>query len=339
MADSQHQTDVAIVGAGPVGLFAVFECGMLGLKCQVIDALEARGGQCRALYPDKPIYDIPAIPVCTGEELTEALLKQIEPFNAGMHLGEEVTVVQRIDDELFRVETSGGKEFEAIVARAAESAGLGVSPSPGGGGRSDHAPFIRKDIPSMHFFSGHHSDYHKPTDDADKINALGGARVTSMIYDIADELAAAGARPTFQQIKSQQPARSGGTPTYRVVMGLAPGYGDDGKPGMAVEAVQTKMRMVARRLRRRPLSGRYREAPARPPSATRSSDDRPQYPGEIRRSPSAPDRSRIRSERMPHAALVAGCFSAAGRDRPRADRETAAAERAAPEIDAPVVNR
>ncbi|NNC77825.1 MAG: NAD(P)/FAD-dependent oxidoreductase, partial [Woeseiaceae bacterium] len=82
-------TDVVIVGAGPCGLFQVFELGLLGLKAEVIDTLRNAGGQCTELYPDKPIYDIPAIPVCTGDELTAALLKQIEPFGAGMHLGEE----------------------------------------------------------------------------------------------------------------------------------------------------------------------------------------------------------------------------------------------------------
>jgi len=69
-------TDVVIVGAGPVGLFQVFELGLLGLKAEIIDTLRQSGGQCTELYPDKPIYDIPAIPICTGDELTEALLKR-----------------------------------------------------------------------------------------------------------------------------------------------------------------------------------------------------------------------------------------------------------------------
>jgi len=106
------KTDVVVVGAGPCGLFQVFELGLLGLKVEIVDTLRQPGGQCTELYPDKPIYDIPAIPMCTGDELTGALLKQIEPFNAGMHYGEEVTVVERINDELFRVATVGGKEFE-----------------------------------------------------------------------------------------------------------------------------------------------------------------------------------------------------------------------------------
>src|SRR5512137_1392663 len=100
------ETDVVIVGAGPVGLFQVFELGLLEIKAHVIDSLAEVGGQCIELYPDKPIYDIPAVPVCTGRELTESLLKQIEPFGATFHTGQEVSVVQRLDDGRFFVETS-----------------------------------------------------------------------------------------------------------------------------------------------------------------------------------------------------------------------------------------
>ncbi|MDX1516378.1 MAG: NAD(P)/FAD-dependent oxidoreductase [Woeseiaceae bacterium] len=107
------QTDVVIVGAGPCGLFQVFELGLLGIKSVVVDSLRQPGGQCTELYPDKPIYDIPAIPVCTGEELTEALLTQIKPFDAGMYLGEEVTVVRRNGDGSLHVETRGGRQFTA----------------------------------------------------------------------------------------------------------------------------------------------------------------------------------------------------------------------------------
>ena len=106
-------TDAVIVGAGPCGLFQVFELGLLGLKAEVIDSIRQPGGQCSELYPDKPIYDIPAISVCSGEELTQRLLKQIEPFDYGIHLGEEVRAVERQADDTFRVETSGGKIFSA----------------------------------------------------------------------------------------------------------------------------------------------------------------------------------------------------------------------------------
>ena len=105
------ETDAVIVGAGPVGLFQVFELGLLEIKAHIIDSLAYPGGQCIELYPDKPIYDIPAVPVCTGKELTDNLLKQIEPFGATFHLGQEVTVVQKQEDGRFYVETAKGTRF------------------------------------------------------------------------------------------------------------------------------------------------------------------------------------------------------------------------------------
>ncbi len=109
--DGPIETDAVIVGAGPVGLFQVFELGLLEIKAHVIDSLAYPGGQCVELYPDKPIYDIPAVPVCTGQELTDSLLKQIEPFGATFHFGQEVTVVERQADGRFFVETSKGTKF------------------------------------------------------------------------------------------------------------------------------------------------------------------------------------------------------------------------------------
>lgn len=105
------ETDAVIIGAGPVGLFQVFELGLLEIKAHVIDALPYPGGQCVELYPDKPIYDIPAVPVCTGQELTNNLLKQIEPFGATFHFGQEVSTVQRQDDGRFFITTAKGQEF------------------------------------------------------------------------------------------------------------------------------------------------------------------------------------------------------------------------------------
>jgi thioredoxin reductase (NADPH) len=105
------ETDAVIVGAGPVGLFQVFELGLLEIKAHIIDSLAYPGGQCIELYPDKPIYDIPAVPVCTGKELTDNLLKQIEPFGATFHLGQEVSVVDKRDDGRFFVQTSKGTQF------------------------------------------------------------------------------------------------------------------------------------------------------------------------------------------------------------------------------------
>ena len=110
-AQAPIETDAVIVGAGPVGLFQVFELGLLEIKAHVIDTLAYPGGQCIELYPDKPIYDIPAVPVCTGKELTDNLLKQIEPFGATFHFGQEVSVVRQEPDGRFFVETSKGTRF------------------------------------------------------------------------------------------------------------------------------------------------------------------------------------------------------------------------------------
>lgn len=109
--DGLIETDAVIVGAGPVGLFQVFELGLLEIKAHVVDSLAYPGGQPVELYPDKPIYDIPAIPVCTGQELVDRLLAQIKPFGAGFHLGQEVSSVQRQEDGRFFVATSKGTRF------------------------------------------------------------------------------------------------------------------------------------------------------------------------------------------------------------------------------------
>jgi len=110
-ATQNIETDAVIVGAGPVGLFQVFELGLLEIKAHIIDSLAYPGGQPMELYPDKPIYDIPAVPVCTGKELTDALMKQIEPFGATFHLGQEVSVVEKQADGRFFIETSKGTRF------------------------------------------------------------------------------------------------------------------------------------------------------------------------------------------------------------------------------------
>jgi thioredoxin reductase (NADPH) len=106
------KTDVLIIGAGPVGLFAVFELGLLDIKAHLVDILDKVGGQCAELYPEKPIYDIPGIPLITGHGLTDALMEQIKPFNPTFHLGEMVTTVEKLGDAQFRVATDNGKVFE-----------------------------------------------------------------------------------------------------------------------------------------------------------------------------------------------------------------------------------
>jgi thioredoxin reductase (NADPH) len=109
------KTDALIVGAGPVGLFAVFELGLLDIKTHLIDILDKVGGQCAELYPEKPIYDIPGIPIVSGRGLVDALLEQIKPFGATFHLGEMIETIERIGEPRFRVTTDLGKVFEAKV--------------------------------------------------------------------------------------------------------------------------------------------------------------------------------------------------------------------------------
>src|SRR4026209_778387 len=91
------ETDVVIVGAGPVGLFAVFELGLVDIKCHVIDILDRPGGQCTELYPEKPIYDIPGLAIVTGQELTDKLMDQIKPFGAEFHFNQRVETLERLD--------------------------------------------------------------------------------------------------------------------------------------------------------------------------------------------------------------------------------------------------
>ena len=109
-------TDVAIIGAGPIGLFAVFELGLLDIKCQLIDILPKAGGQCAELYPEKPIYDIPGFPIISGQELVDNLMKQIKPFGAEFHLGEmveQMEVVGTPERPQFRIGTDNDKTIEA----------------------------------------------------------------------------------------------------------------------------------------------------------------------------------------------------------------------------------
>jgi thioredoxin reductase (NADPH) len=117
------ETDALIIGAGPAGLFQVFELGLLGIKSHIVDTLQHPGGQCAELYPDKPIYDIPALPVCGAQELVERLLQQIAPMAPVFHLGEEVAALQQQDDGRFFLRTSAGTEFMAKTVVIA--AGLG----------------------------------------------------------------------------------------------------------------------------------------------------------------------------------------------------------------------
>jgi len=117
-----NKTDVLIIGAGPTGLFCAHQLGIIGLKCEIVDNLDKIGGQCIELYPDKPIYDIPAVPECTGEELTNNLLQQIKPFDIQFHLNERVEEVKKIENHWY-VKTNNGKEFN--VASIIIAGGVG----------------------------------------------------------------------------------------------------------------------------------------------------------------------------------------------------------------------
>jgi len=112
-AASPDYVETVIVGAGPVGLFQIFELGLLGIKSAIIDSLAQVGGQCTELYPDKPIYDIPALPVCGAQELIDRLLQQLKPFHATFHLGQEVTELRPLADGRFLVATSLGTRLTA----------------------------------------------------------------------------------------------------------------------------------------------------------------------------------------------------------------------------------
>ena len=123
---NKFETDVCVIGAGPVGLFAVFQCGMLGMKSHVVDALEFVGGQCTALYPEKPIYDIPAFPSVNADDLIENLKKQAEPFEPQYHLNQQVIELKEEflgEEKLFKLKTSTGNEITAKVVIIAAGCG------------------------------------------------------------------------------------------------------------------------------------------------------------------------------------------------------------------------
>jgi thioredoxin reductase (NADPH) len=117
------ETDAVIIGAGPVGLFAVFELGLLDIKAHLIDILGRPGGQCTELYPEKPIYDIPAYPIITGQELTDRLMEQIKPFHPTFHLSQMAVAVEQLPDQRWKVTTDGDTEITAKVIIIAAGGG------------------------------------------------------------------------------------------------------------------------------------------------------------------------------------------------------------------------
>ncbi len=123
MSQTVHRTDVVIVGAGPVGLFAIFECGMLKMRCHVVDALDMVGGQCAALYPEKPIYDIPGHPAIDAADLIDRLAQQAAPFAPTYHLGQQVERLTRTEEGRWLVETSIGTVIDARAVIVAAGCG------------------------------------------------------------------------------------------------------------------------------------------------------------------------------------------------------------------------
>ncbi len=155
--DGAIQADVVIVGAGPCGLFQIFELGLLGIHAHIIDSLKHPGGQCSELYPEKPIYDIPALPVCGAQELVDRLLKQAKPFNAQFHMGEEVTELQVLPDRTFLLATSRDTRFHARTVIIAGGLGsfqprrLGLE-----GGEAFEGRHIHYKVKSAGDFTGKH---------------------------------------------------------------------------------------------------------------------------------------------------------------------------------------
>jgi thioredoxin reductase (NADPH) len=129
-ASNAVETDVVIIGAGPIGLFAVFELGLLDLKAHLVDILDRPGGQCTELYPEKPIYDIPGVPFVTGQGLTDRLMEQIKPFGATYHLGEMASSLTRQSDGRWKLSTDAGTEIVAPVLVVAAGGGSFVPKRP-----------------------------------------------------------------------------------------------------------------------------------------------------------------------------------------------------------------
>ena len=157
MPEDVIRTDMAIIGAGPCGLFTVFEAGLLGMKCQLVDNLDKIGGQCAELYPDKPIYDIPAVPHCTGQELVDRLMEQIRPFEPVFHLKQQAAALARLDEGIWRLETDIGTVLEAPVVVIAAGAGSFVPrrlPLAGADAIEGHALFYV--VRRMESFRGRH---------------------------------------------------------------------------------------------------------------------------------------------------------------------------------------
>lgn len=180
-------TDAVVIGAGPVGLFQVFQLGLLGIKAELIDVLPQAGGQCMALYPDKPIYDMPGVPVCTGRELTQQLLTQAAPFlPAGaphtsprnLHLGQMVSALQPGASGGFEISTDGGLHLRARAVFIAAGAGAFVP-------RTLSVPGLEPGATNVHFFAHDPARRPAPWSGRHLVIAGGGDEALSTVIEIA----------------------------------------------------------------------------------------------------------------------------------------------------------
>jgi thioredoxin reductase (NADPH) len=230
MTSDLFETDVVIIGAGPVGLFAVFELGLLDLNCHLIDILDRPGGQCAELYPEKPIYDIPAWPVISGEGLVEKLMEQIKPFGAEFHLGEMVTELERTGEDGFIVRTDAGTGIKAKVVVVAAGGGSFQPKRPPIAGIEDYeGTSVFYSVRRMEDFGGH-----------DLMIAGGGDSAldwTLSLQPLAKSLTLVHRRPEFRaapdSVNKMEALRDAGVLTFQLgqVMSLT---GADGQLAAAI---------------------------------------------------------------------------------------------------------
>ena len=236
-------TEVVIIGAGPCGLFQVFELGLLGITCHLVDSLGAPGGQCTELYPDKPIYDIPALPVCGAQELVDRLQQQIAPFNAPLHLGQEVTRLAKREDGRFDIET-----ISARASTRAPSSSPAVSARSSRGASACPARKFSKAGPSTIACAMPRSYHGK------KLAIFGGGdSALDWVIDFAGKAAQVThvhrrrgiSRP--RRRRSRRCARSSTAGTVRYIEGLADSLivnGDALDPGINVKGTDGTMHAV-----------------------------------------------------------------------------------------------
>ena len=230
MTSDLFETDVVIIGAGPVGLFSVFELGLLDLNCHLIDILDRPGGQCAELYPEKPIYDIPAWPVISGEGLVEKLMEQIKPFGPQFHLGEMVTELERTGEDGFIVRTDAGTGVKAKVVVIAAGGGSFQPKRPPIAGIEDYeGSAVFYAVRRMEDFSGH-----------DLLIAGGGDSAldwTLALQPLAKSLTLVHRRPEFRaapdSVNKTEALRDAGALTFQLgqVMSLS---GEGGQLAAAI---------------------------------------------------------------------------------------------------------